>query len=358
MSTVEVRDLKKSYGSVQSVRGVSLDIKDGEFIAFLGSSGCGKTTTLRMIAGLISQDSGEILIDGRNVDNVRPWDRDIGFVFQNYALFPHLTAYENIAYGLRLRKWEKKEIDVQVRKIAEMVEISQLLNRYPKQMSGGQQQRTALARALAINPKVLLLDEPLSGLDAKLRERMQYELRVMQRAAEITSIYVTHDQNEAFALADRVVVMHEGKVAQIGSPEEIYSRPQSEFVAKFIGISSSFQCVVKKNEESGAILQFGEYTVEAAYHPGISSGEKVTAVIRTNMVSLMKEPPVNGWSLPCRIISNTLNGTYWRVSVDVDGVEFKADLNNALDKNVYIGWTPGECAYYTAAPENVWFFNH
>ena len=211
MSTVEVKELKKSYGSVQSVRGVSLDISDGEFIAFLGSSGCGKTTTLRMIAGLINQDSGEIFIDGKNVDNVKPWKRDIGFVFQNYALFPHLTAFDNIAYGLKLRKWSKKEIDTQVRKIAGLVEIGQLLNRYPKQMSGGQQQRVALARALAINPKVLLLDEPLSGLDAKLRERMQYELRVMQRAANITSIYVTHDQNEAFALADRVVVMHEGK---------------------------------------------------------------------------------------------------------------------------------------------------
>nr|WP_106790313.1 ABC transporter ATP-binding protein [Massilistercora timonensis] len=357
MSTVEVKELKKSYGSVQSVRGVSLDISDGEFIAFLGSSGCGKTTTLRMIAGLINQDSGEIFIDGKNVDNVKPWKRDIGFVFQNYALFPHLTAFDNIAYGLKLRKWSKKEIDTQVRKIAGLVEIGQLLNRYPKQMSGGQQQRVALARALAINPKVLLLDEPLSGLDAKLRERMQYELRVMQRAANITSIYVTHDQNEAFALADRVVVMHEGKVVQVGKPEEIYSKPQSEFVAKFIGVSSDFQCVVKENKESGAVLQFGEYLIDAAYRPGISPGETVTAVIRTNVVELSKEPVVGQWSIPCRIISNTLNGTHWRISVDIDGVEFKADLNNTSDKSIYVGWTPGENAYYTAKPENVWFFN-
>jgi len=357
MATVEVRNLEKSYGSVKPVRGVSLDIKDGEFIAFLGSSGCGKTTTLRMIAGLINQDSGEILIDGKNVDGVKPWDRDIGFVFQNYALFPHLTSYENIAYGLKIRKWSKADINTQVKKIADLVEVGELLGRYPKQMSGGQQQRVALARALAINPMVLLLDEPLSGLDAKLRERMQYELRVMQRAASITSIYVTHDQNEAFALADRVVVMNEGKVAQIGAPEEIYSAPQSEFVAKFIGISSSFECVVKENRESGALLQFGEHLIAAAHRPGIAAGETVTAVIRTNMVDLRKQPPEGGTCLPCKIISNTLNGTYWRISVEIDGKEFKADLSNATDKSIYVGWVPGDTAYYVAEPENVWFFN-
>ena len=255
---------------------------------------------------------------------------------------------------------KKSAIKERVKWVSEITEITDFLDRFPRQLSGGQQQRVALARALAIKPRVLLLDEPLSGLDANLRERMQYELRVMQRTAQITSIYVTHDQNEAFALADRVIVMNDGVIAQIGTPTEIYSTPQSRFVAQFIGISSSFECVVGENDPvtGKATLNFQQSLLHTLYRPEISNAEKVTVIIRTNRIGISKEPDsACENNIPCTIISNTLNGTFWRVGVKAGEYTLRADISNNTNGNVFHGWVPGDTAYLVIKPEDIWFYN-
>ncbi len=239
MARVRLVDVVKRFGKTIAVDHVSLDIRDGEFFALLGPSGSGKTTTLRLIAGLEVPDEGEIYIDDRLVNHVHPKDRDIAMVFQNYALYPHMTVYENIAFPLIARRRElglsKEDIRKRVVEIARMLGIEELLNRYPSQLSGGQQQRVALARALVRKPKVWLLDEPLSNLDAKLRLLMRAELKKLQRELGVTTIYVTHDQVEALSMADRIAVMDKGRVQQVGTPHELYYRPANTFVATFIG---------------------------------------------------------------------------------------------------------------------------
>ena len=212
-----------------------LKVKAGEFLTLLGPSGCGKTTTLRIIAGLEKPDSGRVLFDGRDVTDFKPYDRNIGIVFQDYALFPHMTVFKNVAFGLEMRKLPKAEINKRVTQILELVGLRGLENRYPEQLSGGQQQRVALARALVVEPEVLLLDEPLSNLDAKIRERLRGEIKRIQRELGITTIHVTHDQEEAMAVSDRIAVMNAGTVEQIGKPLELYYHPRTEFVATFLG---------------------------------------------------------------------------------------------------------------------------
>ncbi len=222
-------------GEVLAVDDVNLEIQQGEFITLLGPSGCGKTTTLRLIAGFEFPTSGEIILDGANVAPLPPDKRQMSMVFQSYAIFPHLSVYENIVYGLKIQKLSKQEINNRIGDVLELTELTGLENRAPNQLSGGQQQRVALARALVMQPKVLLLDEPLSNLDAKLREQMRIELRRIQHQLGITSIYVTHDQVEAMSLSDRIVVMNQGRIEQVGPPREVYRTPASEFVANFIG---------------------------------------------------------------------------------------------------------------------------
>lgn len=232
---VQLRSITKRFGSMVAVDRVSLDIKDGEFVSLLGPSGCGKTTTLRIIAGFIEPEEGDVLVMGEDISDRPPHKRNMGMVYQNYALFPHMTVFDNIAYGLRRRKLPMPRIREAVGRALELVQLTGLGDRYPNQLSGGQQQRVALARAVAIEPKVLLLDEPLSNLDAKLRKQMQVELRDLQRRLKITTIYVTHDQEEALVLSDRIVVMSGGRVMQVGKPGAIYHRPANTFVANFIG---------------------------------------------------------------------------------------------------------------------------
>ena len=215
-----------------------LKANDGEFLTLLGPSGCGKTTTLRIIAGLERPDSGEVLFDGRKVNDLPPYERNIGIVFQDYALFPHMTVFKNIAFGLEMRKLPRAEIERRVRWALELVGLEGLENRYPEQLSGGQQQRVALARALVVEPDVLLLDEPLSNLDAKIRERLRGEIKRIQRELGTTTIYVTHDQEEAMAVSDRIAVMNIGRVEQVGKPLELYYHPRKEFVARFLGLSN------------------------------------------------------------------------------------------------------------------------
>src|SRR5216117_513340 len=235
MAKVLLKDLNKHYDGTHAVKDVNLEIHDHEFVVLVGPSGCGKTTTLRMVAGLEDITSGEISIDGKVVNDLAPMDRDIAMVFQNYALYPHMSVYDNMAFGLRMRKFEKPEIDRRVRHAADVLGIQALLERRPRQLSGGQRQRVALGRAIVRNPRVFLFDEPLSNLDAALRVQMRVELKRLHDRLETTAIYVTHDQVEAMTMGDRVVVMKDGVVHQVGEPQAVYDQPANTFVATFIG---------------------------------------------------------------------------------------------------------------------------
>ncbi|MBC7189544.1 sn-glycerol-3-phosphate ABC transporter ATP-binding protein UgpC, partial [Candidatus Aerophobetes bacterium] len=250
MAEVRLRNVTKVFGKVVAVKNFTLDIKDGEFIILVGPSGCGKTTTLRTIAGLEEVTSGEIYIGDRLVNDVPPKNRDIAMVFQNYALYPHMNVYQNMAFGLKLRKVPKDEIDRVVKRTAELLGIRELLDRKPKELSGGQRQRVALGRAIVRNPKVFLFDEPLSNLDAKLRIAMRAELLDLHQRLKTTTIYVTHDQLEAMTMGDRIVVMNEGLIQQVDTPQNVYDHPINKYVAGFIGSPSMnfIECaIVKKN---------------------------------------------------------------------------------------------------------------
>jgi spermidine/putrescine transport system ATP-binding protein len=239
--TLRLAGIKKRYGATAAVAGIDLEVRDGEFVTLLGPSGCGKTTTLGLIAGFFAPSAGEIFLKGRPVAGLPPFRRDIGVVFQDYALFPHMTAGENVAFGLRMRGMEKSQIHKQVEEALDLVQLRGLAERRPLELSGGQRQRVALARALVIRPAVLLLDEPLSNLDLKLREEMRVEIAGLQRRLGITTVFVTHDQGEALVMSDRIAVMNAGHIEQVGRPAEIYERPATRFVAEFIGRMNFFR---------------------------------------------------------------------------------------------------------------------
>ena len=254
MGQVVLKGINKFYDSVHAVKDVNLQIRDKEFVVFVGPSGCGKTTTLRMIAGLEAISSGDISIDGNVVNELAPMDRDIAMVFQNYALYPHMSVYDNMAFGLKMRKFEKPEIDKRVRDAADILGIGELLKRKPRQLSGGQRQRVALGRAIVRHPRVFLFDEPLSNLDAKLRVQMRVELKKLHLRLGTTAIYVTHDQVEAMTLGDRVVVMKDGVVQQVGEPLELYNQPANKFVAGFIGSPAMNFAAVTVTEANGSLI--------------------------------------------------------------------------------------------------------
>jgi multiple sugar transport system ATP-binding protein len=254
MADVTLRKVIKRYDDVEAVRGIDLDIADHEFIVLVGPSGCGKSTTLRMIAGLEDISDGDIMIGGDVVNDVPPKDRDIAMVFQNYALYPHMTVAENMSFGLRLKHYPKAEINARVTEAARLLDITDLINRKPKQLSGGQRQRVAMGRAIVRNPKVFLFDEPLSNLDAKLRVQMRIEIKKVHQKVRTTTVYVTHDQVEAMTLADRVVVMNKGRIEQIGTPNELYHKPATRFVAGFIG-SPAMNFIPCRLEDAGGTLR-------------------------------------------------------------------------------------------------------
>src|SRR5574340_1118556 len=253
MAEVALRQVVKRYGDVEAVRSIDLDIPNNEFVVLVGPSGCGKSTTLRMIAGLEEITSGNISIGGEVVNDLPPKDRDIAMVFQNYALYPHMTAFENMSFGLKLRKFSKAEIRQRVEHAARILDITELLDRRPKALSGGQRQRVAMGRAIVRNPKVFLFDEPLSNLDAKLRVQMRTEIKRVHQKVKTTTVYVTHDQVEAMTLADRVVVMNNGRIEQIGTPHDLYHQPRTRFVAGFIG-SPAMNFLPAHLEEAGGQL--------------------------------------------------------------------------------------------------------
>ncbi|MEI6157636.1 MAG: sn-glycerol-3-phosphate ABC transporter ATP-binding protein UgpC, partial [Atribacterota bacterium] len=274
MASVVLKDIMKKYGDVVAVSKISLEIKDQEFVVLVGPSGCGKTTTLRMIAGLEEIDGGEIFIGDTLVNDVPPKDRDIAMVFQNYALYPHMDVYNNMAFGLKLRKFPKNEINQRVKDAAEILGIQELLQRKPKQLSGGQRQRVAVGRAIVRHPKVFLFDEPLSNLDAKLRVQMRAELSKLHDKLKTTMIYVTHDQVEAMTMGDRIVVMRDGLVQQVGSPLDLYNKPVNKFVAGFIGTPSmNFLDVILKKEGDNLFLdgQSFKLAIPAEYKSALLS---------------------------------------------------------------------------------------
>lgn len=286
MTHVALRNVRAHYGPVEVLKGVSVELAPHEFVAVLGPSGCGKTTLLRVIAGFVDYE-GELFVDGKSYDDVPVHRRKMGLVFQDYALFPHKTVAENIAFGLRLRGRSQAEIDCKIDDLVRLLQLETLGKRYPSELSGGQRQRVALARALAIDPKVLLLDEPLSALDKKLRDEMQVELRQIQRRVGITTLFVTHDQEEALALADRVVVMHKGHISQVGTPQEIYNRPADRFVASFIGKSNIFEgrCISVENDRATCVI-LGDVPIKVAAKGGPATGETVYLTVRPEAVRI------------------------------------------------------------------------
>ena len=245
---IEIKNINVSYGSNHVLKEVSLNIENKDFYTFLGPSGCGKTTLLRLIAGFEKSSSGELFIDGKEVSNLNPWERDVGMVFQNYALWPHMTVYKNVSFGLEEKKIDKKEIKSRVDEVLELVDLKDLSGRYPFQLSGGQQQRVALARTLVVKPKVLLLDEPLSNLDAKLRVQMRKELQDLHKKIGITSIFVTHDQEEANSMSTNLAILNEGVVQQVGKPVDLYNNPENIFVANFLGTTNVIDGTFKNND--------------------------------------------------------------------------------------------------------------
>jgi len=289
-NTVELRDVAKRYGDFTALQRSDLSVPEGSFVTFVGPSGCGKTTTLRMIAGLAAPSEGDILIRGRRINDVPIHQRNLGLVFQNYALFPHKSVFDNIAFGLKYRKVAKGDITRRVREALELVRLPKVEDRLPSQLSGGQQQRIALARAIVIEPDVLLLDEPLSALDANLREEMRVELKHIQRELGIATIFVTHDQSEALALSDKVVVMNQGSIEQTGTPEEVYNDPTTEFVAAFLGHSNILPGQVARQNGGQLLVQLEDNGPGIVVRPRNSRtwqiGDRVQVVIRAERVLL------------------------------------------------------------------------
>jgi putative spermidine/putrescine transport system ATP-binding protein len=310
MAKVSIENIRKQFGAAVAVSDFSLEIAEGELVTFLGPSGCGKTTTLRMIAGFITPTAGRILIGDTDVTRLPVHKRDTGMVFQRYALFPHMTVAENVAFGLEMHKVPKAERDAKIRRVLDMVRMTELRDRYPRQLSGGQQQRVAIARALAIEPKVFLLDEPLSNLDAKLRLEVREEIRSLQQRLGLTTVFVTHDQEEALAIADRMAIMHDGIVQQVGAPDTLYERPANLFVADFLG---------KMNVFTGRGQADNQFHTDAGQRIATPGGAGATHVgVRPERVRLAEQPS-GGNALPGVVESSLYLGSVLEVRVQLEG---------------------------------------
>jgi iron(III) transport system ATP-binding protein len=345
--TVSVRGVVKQYqgNTAAAVDDVSFEVEDGELLVLLGPSGCGKTTTLRMIAGLEEPDGGEVWLGSRMVSSASrnvfmPTEkRNIGMVFQSYAIWPHMTVFDNVAYPLRVRHTPRKEINDRVAQTLEIIGLQGMETRPATQLSGGQQQRVALARAIVFQPRILLLDEPLSNLDAKLRVHMRTELKHLQEATGITSIFVTHDQAESMALADRIIVMNRGHIEQVGTPSEIYEHPRSRFVSEFVGSINLLHGVVTQVSGPRLTLRYGDVDIEcvASADVVVADGDRVVASIRPEKLTLMRErPSVDGDSnyWDGRVVSVAYYGDHREYEVDVSDqlLKLNAPVNVALDK--------------------------
>jgi len=318
---VEVRleDLRRRYAGVTALDGLSLTLAPGELVALLGPSGCGKTTAMRLVAGLEEADGGRVVVGGQDVSGLPASKRDMGMVFQAYSLFPHMTAWENVAFGLQMRKVGATERKQKAHETLELVGLAAYANRFAHQLSGGQQQRVALARALAINPKVLLLDEPLSALDAKVRSRLRDEIRRVQLEVGITTLFVTHDQEEALAIADRVGVMNKGRLEQLGPPTTVYSRPATPFVAEFVGLTNRLPGVVRNGAVDVRGIRLPLVQTGVVDGPGV-------ALVRPETVSLAADPQAELGPLVGTVIATAFLGATSRVSVDLGELTIVAQL--------------------------------
>jgi putative spermidine/putrescine transport system ATP-binding protein len=326
MAFLEINNINKNFGKAEAVKDFNLQVEKGEFVSFLGPSGCGKTTTLRMVAGFETPTSGRVVINNEDITNKPPNQRGVGMVFQSYALFPNMTVAGNIGFGLKIARKSSEEMHKRVGEMLDLIHMSDFGDRYPYQLSGGQQQRVALARALALSPAMLLLDEPLSALDAKIRVALRAEIRGIQQKLGITTIYVTHDQEEALSLSDRVVVMHAGQIEQVGTPFEIYNFPQTSFVANFVGTLNAVEAEII--DPATRTLRVEGITLQAATGlEGKRSGDMVMIAIRPERLSFASEQKKANL-LDCTIENITFLGSIVRVQVLVGNTRFYMDTFN------------------------------
>ena len=353
---VELRDVVKQFGDMVAVDHINMGIRHKEFFSMLGPSGCGKTTCLRMIAGFEQPTQGQVIISGKPAGTLPPFQRNVNTVFQSYALFPHMTVEQNVAFGLEMKGVDKDDIKKRVGDALEMVRLPQMAKRYPKQMSGGQQQRIALARALVNRPQVLLLDEPLGALDAKLRKEMQIELKTLQKEVGITFVFVTHDQEEALTMSDRIAVFSKGKVLQIGTPLEIYERPNCRFVSDFIGETNFLEGKLNEisSDEHGIVIVDGDKPFTGRMNCKAKPGDSVTISVRPEKVQLLDKMPdnhTNAYEVIIRSVGYV--GSDTRVIVSLGTLQLDVWEQNSvstLDPNYF--FRPGEKAYLTFRPDN------
>jgi putative spermidine/putrescine transport system ATP-binding protein len=327
MAYLILSGISKQFAETYAVKDFNLDIEKGEFVSFLGPSGCGKTTTLRMVAGFEIPTTGEITLDGRDITDIPPNQRNVGMIFQSYALFPNMTVTQNIGFGLRVRKLNKSEIDDRVQEMISLIHLEQHAHKYPYQLSGGQQQRVSLARALAIRPEVLLLDEPLSALDAKIRVSLRAEIRAIQRRLGITAIFVTHDQEEALSISDRIVVMNVGEMEQVGTPFEVYNFPKTQFVANFVGSLNNADAEVV--DPAGGILAMDGVHFKTAEKDFAKrrKGDKVKISVRPERFSFAAEPMKDN-VVECIIENITFLGSVVRIQISIGNSKFNMDTFN------------------------------
>lgn len=345
---LELKGIEKKFGDISVLKGISLRVTKGEFITFLGSSGCGKTTTLRIIAGLETPDAGEVFINGNCVNQLAPEKRSVNTVFQNYALFPHMTVSENIAYGLKIKKMKKEEIQRKVTEALELIQLSGYEKRMPSELSGGQKQRVAIARAVVNNPQVLLLDEPLGALDLQLRRQMQLELKKLQKQLGITFIYITHDQEEAINMSSRIAVMRDGRFEQIGTPNEIYHHPKTSYVAQFVGNANILKGTVTKIEDGLFWTELAGETTRLRFLDAGNSirtiGSPIAFAVRSEVVKFSEEKGEN--SLFATVSEKSFAGGMLRMVLKLsDGSELVAsrhgiDAPYEVGEQIYCSWKP------------------
>lgn len=326
---IDLQNISVSFDGQKILNNISLQIHDGEFVTLLGPSGCGKTTTLRIIAGFLNPDSGDVIFEGKNINGVPPYKRQVNTIFQRYALFPYLNVYENIAFGLRLKKMKEKDIQAKVREMLELVNLKGFGSRNINSLSGGQQQRVAIARALAVDPRVVLLDEPLGALDLKLRKDMQVELKNIQQKLGITFIYVTHDQEEALSMSDTIVVMNNGEIQHIGTPTDIYNEPKNAFVADFIGESNILDGIMREDFN----VEFEGMRFKCV-DKGFTQNEPVDVVVRPEDVDIV---PESEGMLKGEVTSVTFKGVHYEIIVDINGFKWMIQTTDKSEVGDRIG---------------------
>lgn len=357
---LEIKNLQKSFDGIQVIKNINLTLNDGEFVSFLGPSGCGKTTCLRMIAGFEQQDSGSILYNGKSLDGIPSYKRNLNTLFQNYALFPHMNVFENVAYGLRAAGVKKNEVNQRVAEALEMVKLTGFEKRYPAEMSGGQRQRVAIARAIINRPPLLLLDEPLTALDAKLRIEMRHELRSLQKKLGITFIYVTHDQEEALVMSDRIVVMNGGVIEQFGTPKEIYYHPATKFVSSFIGETNLFDAVIEQKSDNQFSLKTEAGICLAAGDSSFEETEVVNLSIRPDKVlwSVLGDAQ-DGFTMAGTVTDVIFCGNQTKMFVELsNGADLKitrlaAENLPEIGEEISVYWEPENCVMLHSVADEV-----